>query len=136
MCGIAGYWGKGNRDRLNGTLESIRHRGTDDSGMEIFDNVGLGHNRLSVINLSDFSHQPMCSADKNLCIVFDGEIYNSRDLKQQLNNKYNFTSDSDAEVILNSYIEWGFDCVTHFNGMFSFVIYDKKNNLLYGQGID
>ena len=132
MCGIAGYFGNGNSEKLEKMLNSIKHRGLDDSGIEIFDKVGLGHNRLSIIELSELGHQPMYSHNKDICIVFNGEIYNFKDLKRQLKDKYNFKSNSDTEVIINSYLEWGFDCVKHFNGMFSFVIYDKKKNFLYG----
>lgn len=94
--------------------------------------IGLGHRRLSILDLSPAGHQPMCN-DFNTWIVFNGEIYNYIELKQELIDLgYQFLTATDTEVILNSYKEWGKDCVNHFNGMWSFVIYDKNLNLLWG----
>jgi asparagine synthase (glutamine-hydrolysing) len=95
--------------------------------------LALGHRRLSVLDLSFFGHQPMCSPDKSIWIVYNGEIYNHQELKKELSNKgYQFFSTSDTEVILAAYREWGQECIHRFNGMWSFVIYDSLLNVLFG----
>lgn len=94
--------------------------------------IGLGHRRLSILDLSSAGHQPM-SIDSNIWIVFNGEIYNYIELKEQLIKLgYSFQTATDTEVILNSYKEWGENCVDHFNGMWSFIIYDKNLNTIWG----
>jgi asparagine synthase (glutamine-hydrolysing) len=95
--------------------------------------LALGHRRLSVLDLSFFGHQPMCSPDKAIWIVYNGEIYNHQEIKKELSAKgYQFCSTSDTEVILASYREWGQECIHRFNGMWSFVIYDSHLNVLFG----
>ena len=95
--------------------------------------LALGHRRLSVLDLSYFGHQPMCTPDKAIWIVYNGEIYNHQELKKELSTKgYQFCSTSDTEVILAAYSEWGQDCIHRFNGMWSFVIYDSHLNVLFG----
>jgi len=132
MCGIAGYWGKGSRELLDKMLEAIAHRGPDDRGVEIFGEVGLGHNRLSVIDLSPAGHQPMFDEERSVAIVFNGEIHNFKELRQSLAGKYTFRSTSDTEAIIYAYKEHGVDCLRLLRGMFSFVIYDLQRNLLFG----
>ncbi|HDQ88831.1 MAG TPA: asparagine synthase (glutamine-hydrolyzing), partial [candidate division WWE3 bacterium] len=133
MCGIAGYAGKNiNPASLKEALKTISHRGPDDFGLEIFSDIGLGHQRLSILDLSSAGHQPMFSQDKDIVLVFNGEIYNFQDIKKQLLGKYKFSSQTDSEVIIYAYKEWGTDCLQHFNGMFSFVLYDRAKNLLFG----
>jgi asparagine synthase (glutamine-hydrolyzing) len=112
------------------------HRGPDDCGVELFDqggyHIGLAHQRLSILDLSFLGHQPMFSADGQLIIVFNGEIYNFNDLKAELLSLgYVFRTTCDTEVILSAYDNWGFDCAEHLNGMFAFVIYDKRRELAY-----
>ena len=132
MCGVIGYGGFEKKILLDKGIEAISHRGPDDSGMAYFNGAALGNTRLSIIDLSPKGHQPMFNKDKSLCVVFNGEIYNFQDIKKILEKKYNFKSNSDTEVILYSYQEWGIKCLQKLNGMFSFVIYDIKKNLLFG----
>jgi len=96
-------------------------------------NIVLGHRRLSILDLSENAHQPMCNETENFWIVFNGEIYNYKTIREELIQKgHQFTSNSDTEVVLKAYIEWGKDCLTKFNGMWSFVIYDKTTQKLFG----
>lgn len=133
MCGIVGYAGFTKKVLLDEAVKAIRHRGPDDNGVAYFDGgAALGNTRLSIIDLSQKAHQPMFNHDKSLCITFNGEIYNFQEIKKALQKKYKFTSNSDTEVILYSYQEWGVRCLDRFNGMFSFVIYDNKKKLLFG----
>ena len=95
--------------------------------------LAFGHRRLSIIDLSPAGHQPMCSGDGDLWITFNGEIYNYIELREELKMKgHQFTTQTDTEVVLNAYREWGNDCLSHFNGMWSFVIFDKNKKELFG----
>lgn len=132
MCGVIGYAGFTKRVSLNKAIETINHRGPDDRGCQYFDGVALGNTRLAIIDLSIKGHQPMFNKDKTLCITFNGEIYNFKEIKKLLEKKYDFTTHTDTEVILYSYQEWGAKCLEKLNGMFSFVIFDKTKNLLFG----
>ena len=117
---------------LDVLVRSLRHRGPDDDGTYHDGCVGLGHNRLSIIDLSPRGHQPMFSVDGNCCLVFNGEIYNFRELRDDLLSKgHTFRSKSDSEVILNSYEEYGFDCVSKFRGMFAFALWDSQKQTLF-----
>jgi len=112
----------------------MRHRGPDDAGewWSADACVGLGHRRLAVIDLSPAGHQPMQDAGGGLCIVFNGEIYNFADLREELTAKGQaFRSHSDTEVILAAYREWGTDCVSRLNGMFAFALYDSRRRQLF-----
>lgn len=131
MCGIVGYGGFQKKTLLDTAIEKIHHRGPDDSGEEYFDGVALGNVRLAIIDLSKKGHQPMFNHDKSLCITFNGEIYNFKDVRKLLEKKYKFKSNSDTEVILCAYEEWGVKCLEKLSGMFSFVIYDRKKKLLF-----
>lgn len=131
MCGI---YGIAKRDALvdgnllNHQRDLLRHRGPDDAGLWMSPDgrVGLGHRRLAIIDLSPAGHQPMASEDGRLAIVFNGEIYNFRELRGELQQQgYYFLSDSDTEVMLVAYQVWGESCLSRFNGMFAFVIYDR-----------
>ena len=96
-------------------------------------NLGLVHRRLSVLDTSPAGHQPMCSINKSVWITYNGEIYNYIELRNELTEKgYNFITQTDTEVLLNAYLEWGTKCVDKFNGMWSFVILDTKKNILFG----
>jgi asparagine synthase (glutamine-hydrolysing) len=107
-------------------MQCLRHRGPDDSGVYEDGKITLGHQRLSIIDLSEKGHQPMRSADGRYTIVYNGEIYNYIELRQQLKDcGHIFSSESDTEVILNAYLEWGKDCLNRLNGMWSFVIWDS-----------
>lgn len=135
MCGISGIVKLAiNDEALYAPIErmnqALAHRGPDDEGIWVEGPVALGHRRLSIIDLSSAGHQPMLSPDGNLVLVFNGEIYNFRALKAELND-YPFLSDSDTEVILAAYTRWGIDCLKRFNGMFAFALWDRaKQSLL------
>jgi asparagine synthase (glutamine-hydrolysing) len=129
MCGIAGFnWQ--DKSIIEMMSETMKHRGPDDEGFYVDGSVSLGHRRLSIIDTSEKGHQPM--KFKNLVIVYNGEVYNFKKLREQLKAKgYNFTSDSDTEVVLYSYHQWGPACVDRFNGMWAFCIYDNQKNTLF-----
>ena len=136
MCGIAGFcdFNKiSNKQTLVKMTDELHHRGPDDSGYSFYENhyanVGLGHRRLSILDLSKHGHQPMVY--QNLEIVYNGEVYNFKEIRSEL-EKYNYTfeSDSDTEVILKAYHRWGIKTVDKFNGMFAISIYDKQTNKL------
>ena len=137
MCGICGFISKKciTRDQLKTMNDTMLHRGPNDSGEEIFDAaggyyVGMAHRRLSILDLSMLGHQPMHSCDDRLAIVYNGEIYNFLELKEELKD-YPFQSNCDTEVILAAYLKWGISCVNYFQGMFAFALYDKKTDELY-----
>jgi asparagine synthase (glutamine-hydrolysing) len=136
MCGIAGFCDfskKSSNDILKNMTNVLHHRGPDDSGYfyneNAYSQIALGHRRLSILDLSIHGHQPM--SFEHLDIVFNGEVYNFKEIKKELLELgYCFYSDSDTEVILKSYHKWGIKAVDKFNGMFAITIYDKKNNKL------
>lgn len=136
MCGIAGIFqvkgnGEPNPDILTKMNNSQHHRGPDAGDYYFESGVGLAHRRLSIIDLEG-SPQPMLSADKRACIVFNGEIYNFRELHQELAAKgYQFNTHGDTETILNAYLEWGEECVQHLRGMFAFAIWDTQKQRLF-----
>lgn len=142
MCGIAGFLDFDiiNRPENPGRilrlmLDSIRHRGPDDRGEERIASedsptLHLGHQRFSIIDLSPGGHQPMPNDDKSLWISTNSEIYNYRELREELSNKIQFRSQSDTEVLLKSYEHWGLDCLEKLRGMFAFVVWDSKKQQL------
>lgn len=136
MCGICGRFNfdkdnKVNIEEIKAMAKRIEHRGPDGEGYFRYSNIGLGHKRLSIIDI-DNGQQPMYSFDNNFVIVYNGEIYNYLELRQQLIIKgYRFKTHTDTEVLLNLYIEYGEGCLDKLNGMFSFAIYDKNNNILF-----
>lgn len=133
MCGIVGYVGNDvSKYKVQTMLEKISHRGPDDSGLFVKNGVGMGNNRLSVIDLSKNGHQPMFDSEKSLCIVYNGEIYNFQEIKRRLEKEFIFKSRSDTEVIIYAYKKWGVKCLNYLNGMFAFVIFDIKNGQLFG----
>ena len=118
--------------RLAAMRDMLHHRGPDDEGLYVDGPVGLGHRRLSIIDLSETGHQPMSNEDGSVRVVFNGEIYNYLELAQALKAKgHRFSSASDTEVILHQYEEDGEDCVSRFNGMFSFVLWDHRRRRLF-----
>lgn len=134
MCGIVGIFQKKLVDKkvLNRMTKALSHRGPDDEGVFVDKNIGLGHRRLSILDLSKTGHQPMFTKDKSLVIVYNGEIYNFLEIKKKLEKKgYQFRSTSDTEVILYAYQEWGEDCVKQFNGMWAFIIYNFKKRQFF-----
>lgn len=137
MCGFVGYASTRTtcqRDWLSIASESISYRGPDHSSTWFSDNsnVGLAHRRLAIIDLSPRSCQPLVSHDKGLVLVFNGEIYNYKDLRHRLQSAgYNFLTSGDSEVLLFSYQHWGADCMKYLNGMFSFAIFDRHKNTIF-----
>ena len=131
MCGIAGFVGKGTQDDLSKMVQAIKHRGPDDQGFLVKDNVGLGHARLSIIDLSPAGHQPMTRG--NLSLVFNGEIYNFKVLRKELERSgLKFSSNSDTEVVLLGFELWGLGIFAKLRGMFAIALYDfgKKQLIL------
>jgi len=138
VCGIVGLCTTENRfvdkDLLLRMRDTLSHRGPDDAGIYLSGDkrVGLAHRRLSIIDLSQAGHQPMSDPDESLWIIFNGEIYNFQDIKKDLVQKgYRFRSNSDTEVIIHAYQEYGTACLELFNGMFAFAIFDQKNKILF-----
>lgn len=133
MCGITGIIYKNKNveaAELEKMTEKIKHRGPDSSGIYMDKNVGFGHRRLSIIDVSDHSNQPFFY--KDLILIFNGAIYNYLEIKDELiSHGYSFKTTSDTEVLLLAYDKWGEDCVKKFNGMWSFAIHDKKQNLVF-----
>ncbi|HYT53528.1 MAG TPA: asparagine synthase (glutamine-hydrolyzing) [Verrucomicrobiae bacterium] len=139
MCGIYGYVsrnGKINADVLRAMGRALAHRGPDDEG-ELIQNTGavsagLGHKRLSIIDLSQAGKQPMANEDKTLWLTLNGEIYNYQELRNELEHKgHRFGSRSDAEVVVHLYEESGTRCLDKLDGMFAFAIWDSKKNSLF-----
>src|SRR5215204_1250715 len=141
MCGIAGYidfWEsrlRGSADHraavLTNMCQIIRHRGPDDQGMLVTDGVALGMRRLSIIDLEG-GHQPISGEDGSATIVFNGEIYNFQELKNQLERcGHVFKTNSDTEAIVHAYEEYGPSCVDHLRGMFAFAIWDARKEQLF-----
>ena len=136
MCGIFGIL---NLDKspvsqslLDNLTDILEHRGPDGRGTYIKNNIGLGHRRLSILDTSVSGAQPMHSEDDAAVITYNGEIYNFKEIRSELRDKgYSFNSNCDTEVILNSWIEWGKDCVSKFNGMFAFAIWDNNKKKLF-----
>jgi asparagine synthase (glutamine-hydrolysing) len=135
MCGIVGQL---NFDKspvspviLKKMTDAIKHRGPDGEGHWIEENVGFGHRRLSIIDLSPAGHQPMISADHRYVLTYNGEIYNFRELRTELEVKgYWFRSQTDSEVVLSALAEWGSDALLKFNGMFALAFWDRKEKKL------
>ncbi len=136
MCGIAGIFHCGpiapvDPKQVERMCDVLAHRGPDGSGVWTAPGVGLGHRRLSIIDIEG-SPQPMHSADERCVLTFNGEIYNFRELRQELIERgAKFRTDGDSEVILAAWEQWGTDCVRHLHGMFAFAIYDRKDRTLF-----
>ena len=129
MCGICGYVGDVQPAQLEAMTEAIRHRGPDDAGLHVEDGVGIGHRRLSIIDVAG-GRQPMSNKDGDVWIAYNGEVYNYRDLKHRFLGDYEFRTHSDTEVILHLYQEFGDRCVEMLDGMFAFVIWDRRKRRL------
>jgi len=137
MCGICGYVSRKNitLEQLKKMNDTIYHRGPDDSGEEIYPlsegrSIGLAQRRLSILDLSPLGHQPMHSKDKRLSVVYNGEIYNFQELREELTD-YTFLSHCDTEVIIAAYLKWGISCIDKFNGMFAICIFDRVDESVY-----
>lgn len=137
MCGICGYIRRrevtpGQFKRMNDTMY---HRGPNDSGEEVYPlaggyQIGFAQRRLSIMDLSMLGHQPMHAADGRVVVVYNGEIYNFRELREELAD-YPFRSDCDTEVIIAAYLKWGVSCVNRFDGMFAIALFDRKEEAVY-----
>ncbi len=130
MCAISGILGNVNKDSIQLVLKMNnvqKHRGPDDGSVYRCNGAVLGHRRLKVIDLSNHAQQPMETENGRYVIVFNGEIYNYKEIRKQLNGRYNFVSESDTEVLLAAYVIWGKDCLERLVGMFAFCIYDTHN---------
>lgn len=132
MCGIFGIVGKNQRKNAEKSLNAIKHRGPDDEGQYQDENIFLGFRRLSIIDLSHRGHQPMTNEDSTIWLIFNGEIYNFQELKNQLSSKHKWKSHTDTEVLIHGYEEWGIDrLLQKLSGMFAFCLYDKNKRITY-----
>lgn len=137
MCGIVGIWSFDKRvdlSLLKKMKTVLQHRGSDDNGVYLDeeDNIGFAHTRLSIIDLSEKARQPMIDKELNIVIVYNGEIYNYKEIRNELQKLgYRFFSNSDTEVILKSYSEWGEKCLNKLRGMFAFCIFDRRRKELF-----
>ena len=137
MCGICGYLSKRiiTERELSVMNDTMKERGPDDSGTQLWElpggrTLGMAQRRLSILDLSELGHQPMSTPDGRLSLVYNGEIYNYRELREEL-PEYSFRSNCDTEVILAAYLKWGIRCVERFNGMFAFALYDRESGELF-----
>lgn len=136
MCGIAGIFNRNGEPVspviLRKMTDSIAHRGPDGQGFYTDSFIGLGHRRLAIIDLSPAGHQPMISESGNYAISYNGEVFNFQEIRAELEELgYRFRSNTDSEVVLYSYKEWGKKCLERFNGMFAFALWDKKKQQLF-----
>ncbi|HET8963460.1 MAG TPA: asparagine synthetase B, partial [Chitinophagales bacterium] len=143
MCGINGIYGLADvqaaKVKIAAMNNSMKHRGPDDEGVFAAERIALGHRRLSIIDLSQSGHQPMQSSDGRYQIVYNGELYNYKELKFELQRvvsntsqqAYFFKTNTDTEVIIAAYARWGSDCLSRLNGMFAFAIWDSWQNELF-----
>jgi asparagine synthase (glutamine-hydrolysing) len=137
MCGIAVAIGLSGQPIERVAIErmatSLAHRGPNDSGIYLDGSIGMGFRRLSILDLSEAGHQPMVSDDGQHVLVFNGEIFNYVELREELRQSgYQFRSSGDSEVLLAAYRHWGRGCLSKLNGMWAFVIYDRRNRLIFG----
>jgi len=137
MCGIVGFF-SGNKRTDSEVLISMRdalsHRGPDDMGsyIDIENKVGLAHRRLSILDLSPLGHQPMSNEEGSIWVAYNGEIYNFKELREELIQiGYRFKSNSDTEVLVKAFEQWGIECINRFIGMFAIAIWDKRTKKLY-----
>lgn len=135
MCGIVGFTNHIDNSNvvLSAMMDRIKHRGPDAEGKYIDDQVALGHRRLSIIDISEAGTQPMFNEDGSIVLVFNGEIYNYQDIKKDLLKAgHTFKTNTDSEVLIHGYEQYGTDLLNKLRGMFSFVIWDKNKQLLFG----
>ncbi len=133
MCGIVVQVNRAeriNRDLFKRMLDTLSLRGPDQDGIYTHNNVGLGQRRLSILDLSEAGRQPMFNEDHSISVVFNGEIYNYKEVISSLREKHTFLSSTDTEVLVHGYEEWGSSMVDRIEGMFAFVIYDQRNGIL------
>jgi asparagine synthase (glutamine-hydrolysing) len=136
MCGICGIIRFDNKqvmeEPIRMMMQEMKHRGPDDEGVFIENNVGFGFVRLNIIDLTFAGHQPKLSQNERYVIVFNGEIYNYLELREELQEEgVKFFSETDTEVLLNAYIQWGEECMHRFNGMWAFAIFDREKKIIF-----
>ena len=137
MCGIAGLVGEGDRagaaNAVRSMMRALKHRGPDGEGLEVWDGAALGHVRLAIFDLSEAGRQPMLSQGREAGVVFNGAIYNFRELRAELESRgYAFESDADTEVLVHGYAEWGIEeLVSRLRGMFAFGLWDDRKRKLF-----
>ncbi|MFY9554434.1 MAG: asparagine synthetase B, partial [Blastocatellia bacterium] len=137
MCGIAGQVGRHNRDESIAAVRRMTHslerRGPDGEGCEGWDGAILGHRRLAIIDLTDSGRQPMLSSDRSVGVTFNGEIYNYIELRNELMALgHPFVSNSDTEVLIHAYNEWGLDrLLSKIRGMFAFALWDERSRRVF-----
>lgn len=134
ICGIIKFDGNSpEKDKVISMMQRQKHRGPDDEGVFLDKSVGLGFVRLTATDSGELSHQPMFDDTGNYVIVHNGTIYNYIELREELIDKgIKFKSNSDTEVLLKMYIEYGKDCLDRLNGIFAFVIFNKRSNTVFG----
>ncbi|MDD2969856.1 MAG: asparagine synthetase B, partial [Lachnospiraceae bacterium] len=137
MCGICGFISKKQitLEQLKEMNQTMYHRGPDDHGEEIYVigqgyQLGFAQRRLSILDLSELGHQPMHSPNGRVSVVYNGELYNFHELKEELSD-YPFRSECDTEVIIAGYLKWGIDCIKRFKGMFAIALFDRDSQELY-----
>ncbi|HEV2765924.1 MAG TPA: hypothetical protein VGV38_23265, partial [Pyrinomonadaceae bacterium] len=138
MCGIAGLVSADSGARVGVMVRAVGHRGHDGEGVwssELLDEAGrrvsLGHRRLAIIDTSEAGRQPMLSRDGRFSVTFNGEIYNYRELRRELQARgHDFETDTDTEVLLAAFAEWGEGCLARLNGMFAFAVWDARERTL------
>lgn len=135
MCGICGalsFEGPVERELIARMRDVMKHRGPDDAGLYVNGSIGLGHCRLSIIDTSPAGHEPMGNENQTIWLIYNGEVYNYLELRAYLETKgHAFTSQTDAEVIIHAYEEWGEECLQRFNGMWSFALWDEREQRLF-----
>ena len=136
MCGVVGFVGQTKYPEicLKEMVNAINHRGPDNTGIWVDSNIGLGHARLSIIDLSSAGHQPMHSVSSNFVMIFNGEIYNHNEIRMELNSLHErkWTGHSDTETLLEAIEQWGLETTLNkTKGMFSIALWDKRNRNLY-----
>jgi len=137
MCGICGIIGEPSESLIRQMLARMAHRGPDDEGIYLEtcstgEIIGLGHRRLSIIDLSPAGHEPMSDESGDIILTYNGEIYNFRELRRDLESRgHKFKSDTDAEVVIHAYREWGHESLGRLNGMFAFAIWDWRDQSLF-----
>ena len=135
MCGIIGFSSRiENADAvLEEMMERIRHRGPDAGGKYLNGEIALGHRRLSIIDITEQGDQPIFNEDRSMVLVFNGEIYNYKEIREELTAAgHTFRTETDSEVLIHGYEEYGAELLNRLRGMFSFVIWDERNKELFG----
>lgn len=130
MCGLIGMNGR-NEELIRHAAGLISYRGPDYTGVYVDDQVTLGHNRLAILDLDPRSNQPMCDDTQRIYTIFNGEIYNFKEIRKKLEHKYHFRTTSDTEVLMYAYREYGKDMASHLHGMYAFVVYDLDKQKIF-----